>query len=189
MTAMGLCDNIPNISFLQINEVTTVGTVWALSAFMTDTINSTPGTNVINIGAPAANDTGLSQAFADVNTLVNFVNGTSPGVGLPAGTTVPSSEIYAIADALAACVNTTGMGACTPLFGYTTVNSVVPTDTIGAALNMARYPAVNASNILSLGTGNPPFPSSVTKANDLTLAVSYAGNGINSPSALGGIHI
>ena len=195
LTGFGLCDNVANVPFLEINEVSTVGTVWALAQFMSDGYVASTQTGSINIGAPPTNIAGLKQAFADVNTLINYQTGLSPGPAtgsgaiVPPGTTVPSQEIYAIADALAACVNTTGGGACTTLFGYTTntvenANAVQPTDTVGAALNIATNPALNANNILQLGTADAPFPTTFTSANDLTLDVTYTGDGINAPSAL-----
>jgi len=49
---------------------------------------------------------------------------------------------------------------------------------------MADYPAVNATNILQLGSSVPPFATNFTTAKDLTLAVTYTGNGINAPAAL-----
>jgi len=192
MAGIGLCDNLANVQDLLINEVTTVGTVWALAPFMNDSYSASTQTGYVNIGTSSTNTTGLQQAFADINTLVNYVTGSSPGPApgsqatVPAGTTVPSQEIYALADVLAACVNTTGSGSCTSLFGYTTVNSVAPTDTVGAALNMATNPSAsgNATNILQLGAAQAPFATSFTAANDLTLAVTYTGSGINTPSAL-----
>jgi hypothetical protein len=190
MTGFGLCDNLSNVSFLQVNEITTVGTVWALAPFLSDSYNASTQTGSINIGAPSTNVTGLKQAFADINTLINYQDGYTPGPApgsgatVPAGATVPSQEIFAIADSLAACVNTTGTGACTTLFGYTTENSVAPTDTAGAALNMALYPGTQATNILQLKSTTPPWATTFLSANDLTLAVTYTGNGINAPSAL-----
>jgi hypothetical protein len=190
ITGFGLCDNVANVPYIEINEVTTVGTVWALSQFMSDTYVASSQTGSINIGAPPSNTTGLNQAFADINTLIDYQTGLTPGpapgsgVTLPTGITVPSQEIYAIADALAACVNTTGSGACTTLFGYTQANNVAPTDTVGAALNIASNPGSNATSILQLGTANAPWPSTFASANDLTLAVTYTQSGINAPSAL-----
>ncbi len=194
MTAIGLCSNLSNVSFVQMNEITTVGTVWALAPFMSDSYSASTQTGYVNIGAPSTNVTGLNQAFMDVNTLINYQDGYTPGPApgsgatLPSGAVVPSQEIFAIADALAACVNTNGTGACTGsngLFGLTTVNSVAPTDIIGAAINIAQNPGVNASTILALKSPSAPWATTFTTANDLTLAVTYNGGGsINSPSSL-----
>jgi hypothetical protein len=181
MAGLGLCDNVPSIPFIEVNEVTAVGTVWALSPFMSDV------GGVIGVGAPSTNQAGLVEAFADINTLVSYAAGSSPGTAVPVGATVPSQEIFAIANSLAACINSSGVGGvCGTLFGYTTVNGTTPTDVIGAAIDMARYPAQNASNILMLASAEAPFASTfnASTVNDLTLAVSYTGGGLNSPSAL-----
>ncbi len=193
LSGFGLCDNLPNVTFLLLNEVTTVGTAFALAQFMSDSYNASTQTGYINIGAPASNVTGLKEAFADINTLVNYANGSSPGPAagsgavVPAGTVVPSQQIYAIANSLAACVNTNGSGACTGsfgLFGLTTVNGVAPSDTAGACLNIAKHPTVNANNILDLTYPAAPFATTFISANDLSLAITYTGNGISAPSGV-----
>ena len=177
ITALGPCANVPQIPFVQINEVTTVATVYALAPFMNGT----------NIGAPSTNATGLAQAFADFNTLANFATGTSPGAGLPTGTSVPTQEIYALSNSIAACVNSSGTGgggACDMLFAATTENGATPADTVSATVNIARFPGANAQAILQLGSGTPPFPSNFTSANDLTLAVTYTGSGLSAPTGV-----
>jgi hypothetical protein len=192
ISAIGLCDNLANVTFVQINEVTTVGTVYALAQFMKDTYNAGTQTGSINIGAPSTNVAGLKAAFADVNTLINYYDGYTPGPApgsgavVPAGTTVPVQEIFALADSIAACVNTTGGtgGVCTTLFSDTTENGVTPSDVTGATLNMALYPAVNASAILALRTGMTPWVTTFSTANDLTLAVTYSGVSTSAPEAL-----
>jgi hypothetical protein len=192
IAAIGLCDNLANVTFVQINEVTTVGTVYALAQFMSDTYNASTQAGSINIGAPATNVAGLKAAFADVNTLVNYYDGYTPGPApgsgavVPAGTTVPVQEIFALADSIAACVNTTGGsgGVCTTLFTDTTENGFTPTDVTGATLNMALYPAVNASAILALRTGMTPWVTTFNTANDLTLAITYSEVSTSAPAAL-----
>jgi hypothetical protein len=177
IAGLGLCDNAPNIPFITLDEVTTVGTVWALAPFM----------NGLNIGAPPSNQSGLVSAFADINTLVTIVQGGSPGPAAPAGSTVPVQEIYALADSLGACVNSTGAGGggfCDTLFSYTTPSGgTAPADTVSAAINIARYPTQNAANILKLATPSPPFATTFKSANDLTLAVTYTGSGLSAPTA------
>lgn len=178
MTGMGLCDNASSISFLQINEVTTVATVWALSPFMTDT------GGVVNIGTSSTNTAGLAQAFSDIASLASVNYGTA--AVSTTNVTAPTQEVYAIANILAACVNSTGYNdagqACSSLFSYTGLTS--SGDTIGAAISIARNPGTQVSNLLGLGSGKPAFATTFTTANDLTLAVTYSGNSISAPSAL-----
>jgi hypothetical protein len=188
MAALGLCDNVNDNTYVNINEVTTVGSVWALAHFMI------PANQLVDsyLGAPPSNAAGLAAAFADVNTLVNVATGTAPGAGLPSGTSVPSDEIYAIANSLAACVNSQGALAsgdpCTNLFSYATATyagtTYVPKSTLEAAFFIVIQPSVHAQDILNLATTTPPFATTFTTASDLTLAVTYTGGGITAPSAV-----
>jgi len=178
MAGLGLCDNLSSSTFIQMNEVTTIGSVYALAQFM----------NGVNIGAPATNQTALAQAFADVNTLVNIGAGVAPGPAAPANATVPAAEINALANSIAACINSTGTGpACTMLFTDTTpAGGTAPTDVLSATINIARgqYPVANANSILNLASSAPPFSSTFTTATDLTLSVTYSGAGIAAPTAV-----
>jgi streptogramin lyase len=74
---------------------------------------------------------------------------------------------------------------CGKLFTATTVNSVAPTNTVAAALDMAQHPASNVSTLYALQTANPPFVPSLSGApNDLTIAINYTGGGLNAPTAI-----
>jgi hypothetical protein len=175
IAGLGLCDNLGPSTYTNINEITTVGTVWALAPFM----------NGVNSGAPSTNAAGLASAFADVNTFVNTANGfpyTST-----TGVTLPSAEINTIADSIAACVNTAGASStgCSNLFSAApNANNSLPSDTITAAINIARNPSRNVSAIISNASGYAVFAPTIPSANDLTLAVTYTGSGLSAPSAL-----
>jgi hypothetical protein len=141
MTALGSCNNSTNIaqwSSVVVNEVTTVASAYALSAFAT--VNTGAGGEGIDVGAPAlvsdascnaadnwqstapaaCNYTGLSNAFEAVNNLVNIGTGAALAhtpaypANLAADTnilnnsTVPQARINALADMLASCVESNG---------------------------------------------------------------------------------
>jgi len=196
MVALGLCDNLNASTYISMNEITTVAAVWALSPFMNPAPAGTAAVNetgvvdakAINIGAPATNQNGLANAFADANALVNTATGYSPGIGLPSGTTIPTSELNTLADILASCVNSTGSGDsgnCDTLFGYTPSRAAVtPADTIDAAINMARNPGVNVSNLVARATPTAPYQPTLATMPDLTVAITFSGIGINSPTAV-----
>jgi hypothetical protein len=192
MSAIGLCDNLANVPFVQINEVTTVGTVYSLAQFMSDSYVASSQAGFINIGAPASNVAGMKLAFADVNTLVDYAQGITPGPALgsgatiPAGTVVPSQEVFALADSMASCVNTNGGsgGSCSTLFADTTVGSAVPGDTAAAILSMAIHPANNAAAILALKSPSAPWTTNFITANDLTLPITYSAGSITAPTAM-----
>jgi hypothetical protein len=175
MAGLGLCDNLTSSTYTNINEVTTVATVWALAPFMSGT----------NVGSPSSNSAGLANAFADINTLVNTVTGSAHAS--TTGVKLPTAEINTIANSLAACVNTAGSSSmgCSNLFNAApNANSTLPNDTITAALNIARNPSRNVAAIINDGISVAPFAPTITSANDLTVAVTYTGSGLNAPSAL-----
>ena len=178
LAGLGLCDNLTASTFININEITTVATVWALAPFMNGT----------TIGAPATNPAGLVQAMADVAVLTDVASGTTPGAGLPTGAIAPTSEINTLADILASCVNSTGAGdgaACDRLFANATSRTgVVPTDTVTAAINMATQPSKNVTTLFGLSSSTAPFQPTLTAINDFTVGVTYSVGGFSGPSAM-----
>jgi streptogramin lyase len=176
MAALGACNNLTSSTFITINELTTVASVYALAPFMS---------GYKNVGAASTNATGIANAFQTVNSLVNTGSGTAPGAGLPADGTVPTTELFTLADILASCVNSTG-SSCTSLFSAATPSGgSAPTDTIGAALDVATHPGNNVSTLFGLAVANPPFQPVLSAApNDWTLAVKFADPSLSSPYGL-----
>jgi hypothetical protein len=181
MAALGDCAKLNSSTVILINEVTTVGSAFALAPFMS---------SITQVSSSATNATGLAHAFASVNKLVNIAGGSSPGSALPAGATAPSSEIYTLANIIAICVNSQGGVAndnsnCGPLFGLTTpAGGTAPTDTVQAALNIAHNPALNAARLFQTLAGQGPFYGGLTSAPaDWTLAVVYSGGGFSAPKS------
>ena len=177
MTALGSCGDLGSSATASLNELTTAASVWALSQFMS------AGANV---GASSTNAVGLANAFAMVNSLVNVSTGAMPGPALPANGTAPADELNTLADILNACAGSSGASACASLFAAATPSGgSPPANTIDAALNMARNPALNAGTLFGLASATPPFQPALTSApNDWTLAITYTGGGLNGPSAL-----
>lgn len=66
MVGLGACSSVGS-SFINVNEVTTVATVWALSPFMS---------GYSRIGSSQTNLLGLKNAFAAINKIVNTTNGS-----------------------------------------------------------------------------------------------------------------
>ena len=169
MAALGPCGTLPSVSFINVNEVTTVAAVWALAPFMA---------SYDHVGTSSSNAIGLVNAFGMANNLASFVSGFSPGAA-PAGSTIPTAEIYALANVLASCVNTAGGAAkdgspCGNLYDATTVGTKVPTNTIDAALAIAQHPSNNVETIFDLGSTVGPFQTSLPQApNDWTVAATF----------------
>jgi hypothetical protein len=174
MAALGPCSlhggqlTLDPNSFLTINEVTTVASVYALAAFM--------GGDAVHLGTSNKNAMGLANSFALVNNLVNTATGTALAA-TPAGNgVVPQGTINTLGNILASCVNSTGVGSpCSALFGTATpVGGTSPTDTVQAIYNIARNPTNNVSALYALASGTPPFqPTLGSTPNDWTVQLTY----------------
>jgi len=177
MTPVGPCGSITSGSSIVIDEVTTAASVWSLASFM-----SSGG----NVGASCTNTTGLDNAFATASELVNPATGASPGTGLPSTIVVPTAKLNSLADALASCTGAGSSGSCTTLFSAATSGSTVPTNTLDAALTIARAPAANVAAVYSLATAYPVFsPALAAAPSDWMLHNTLTGGGMNSPASLG----
>jgi streptogramin lyase len=172
MAALGSCTSSLTLPYVQVNELTTVASVYALAPFMAD---------YAHVGAAntTSAQTGISNAFATVNNLVSVTSGSAPGAALPAGATVPTAELNTLADILAACVNTSGStsSGCSSLLTATGA-----TETIGAALGIANHPGTAVSTLYPLATPASPFQPTLSAApNDFTVAIKFSGNGLATP--------
>lgn len=189
MVGLGPCNGIASISFIDMNELTTVATVWSLSGFMT---------GPTNIGAPTTNATGLANAFAAINKVVNIQTGAAVGPALPTGATLPSNEINALGNILQNCINSGGGSASDTTDGYTngtpcgklfylTKTSSAPTDSITAALNIAQHPGLNVAYLNDLQSSTPAFSPALNvnaPPTDWTIAINYVGGGLKNPTTV-----
>jgi hypothetical protein len=169
---LGQCGSLSSSTYVTVNEVTTAATALALGQFI---LTDSPF-----IGTSSTNTTGLANAFATVNNLVNISTGvagatTSPLTGGGCTgcsiTVAPeTAKLNTIANILAACVNTTGSSsaACTALFGATSA-----TDTFGAAVAMSLNPTTSLASLYALQTGTSPFTGVGTQPTDWTVGILY----------------
>lgn len=182
MAGLGRCDSLTSSTFIQINELTTVASVWALSPFMSD---------LTHVATSSTNVQGLTNAFAAVNEIVNTSTGTVPGPFLPTGATLPVDEINTLADILAVCINTVDStspvgqsSSCNSVFSASKTVASTPTNTIQAALDLAQNPALGLT-LSSLVSGQAPFQPTLTAApNSWVMAINYAA-GLAAPAAIG----
>lgn len=177
MAPLGTCGSLTSSTFTSINEVTTVGSAYALAQFL-----STAG----GVGSYGTSTRGLTNAFSTVNNLVS----TSLGVALtktPAGNGIaPQAKLNTLADILAPCVNSSGPASatCTALFSAATPpGGVAPTTIFGAALAIALNPGNNVAQLLNQVDTRAPFQPTVPSANDWTLAIGWSSGG-SKPSGL-----
>ena len=150
MAALGPCSSLTSATNIFVDELTTVGSVAALAPYMT---------SYSAIGSGSADATAFQAAFNTVSEYTDTSQGIVPGPALPASTYASSYEIQTLGDAISACINSTGSdGQCSTLFTDTTPSGgSAPTDTIGAALNIVNYPALNVCAIYNLVPGSAPF--------------------------------
>ncbi len=173
MAALGPCVNLSSSTFININEVTTIATAYALSGFLTsDTAASTPTSNL----------TGMKNAFASYGQMIDPSSGQALAVPVATTGTVPQAEINTLADVLAACVNTDGTtGTCGNL-SLLTGNS---NDTANAAIYIAQHPSTNVAQLYSLVQANPPYqPTLAAAPNDWSIAITIDGGAFNGASTL-----
>ncbi len=161
IVALGSCEATLTMAFVQVNEVTTVAAVYALAPYMK---------SLEAIGSGAADAPQLAEAFLTAAELADASTGRSPGTNVPAGQIVPSAKVNALANAVAACVNSAGGRAgdsspCGLLFAYTaSFPQSAPLDTAGALLRLAQAPAVNVLPIYLLIPPNGPFQPALSSA-------------------------
>jgi hypothetical protein len=156
MAVLGPCSSITSNTTIDINELTTIASVIPLTSFMKVASSYTA------IGSGTSDAGTLAYQLGKVAEYTNVSSGTVPGSTLPSGYYGSSLEIASLANALVTCVNSTGGtagdgSACGTLFSNTTVNNVVPTDTIGATLSILQNPTNNVCAIFYMASPEPPF--------------------------------
>jgi hypothetical protein len=184
MAALGPCSTLlsnASTTFINLNEVTTVAGAWSLAQFM-----SAP----TNAGTSSTNITGLQNAFLTAGKIANTATGTAPGPALPVGATLPVAEINTLANILSACINSTGStGAgtsCGALFSAATPpGGSAPTDTLTAALNIAKYPSNNVPALFALAAPSAVFqPTLSTAPANWLIGIHHVGGGLAQPTGV-----
>ncbi len=154
-SGVGACSGLSASSFYTINEATTVATASSLASF---------AVSETQIGGP--NSMATAPAFFNVTNLVDLTKGVARATD-PLGATVPQAEVNSLGNALAACVNSSGVGGtCAQLMSLTGTAGAggTPVDTFQAALNIANNPTVNVAAIYNLGAANGPLQPSLAAA-------------------------
>src|SRR5580704_5529924 len=170
MAPLGSCGNLSPTQFIVINEVTTVAAAYTLAPFTKD---------ISDIGASSTNSAGLANAFLNAQLIADTSTGNTP-VALPSNLTTETGKIYALADAVASCINSDGTTACSPLFTAATPSGgSAPTNTWDAVVNIVKNPGNNVAGVFSAIGPQPPFATTLTQApNDWTLSLTVTGGGI-----------
>jgi streptogramin lyase len=162
--------------YVFMSEVSTVAAAYVMAPFATDALH-------VSSSGTALARTGIQNAFANAAQLVNIATGTALTT-TPAGNgTVPQANINTLANILSTCVNSIDVhygyvisNNCASLFTATAANSITPTDTATAAIQIAQNPGANIAAIYGLSPTAPPFqPALATQPNDFSLAIRFSG--------------
>ena len=176
MAALGSCGNLSPTQFIVINEVTTVAAAYALAPFTKD---------ISDIGASSTNSMGLANAFLNAQLIADTTKGQT--ATLPSNLTTEPGKIYALADAIASCINSDGTTGCSPLFTAATPSGgTAPANTWDALINIVKNPGNNVAGVFTAIGPQPPFATTLAAApNDWTLSLTVTGGGLNTPDDLG----
>jgi len=181
MSALGNCAGLSANTYVVVDEVTTVASVYALQQFMS--INA----GNYNVGTSSTNVTGLRNAFLTVTNLVNTSTGTALAKTPNGNGTVPQAEIDTLANIVAACVNSAGGASiCGNLFtNATPPGGTAPADTLHAVLDIAQNPGNNVIALYQTAPPQAPFVPTLSAApSDWSIAIPYTGGGIYYPQGL-----
>ena len=167
---LGSCSSLSASNSIIVNEVTTIGSVWPLAAFMTSSsgLGSAPG------------DTSFLNAVSSVPEFINIAQGSSPGKPGATSYFAENSKLYSLSNLLANCVNSSGGSAgdgspCGLLFSIATPpGGSAPADTMTAALRIAQNPGNNVTEIFGLAKADAYFHPALTAApDDWTLSLAH----------------
>jgi streptogramin lyase len=192
MSVLGSCPATGSfagkISFIYMNEVSTVAAAYALAGFAG---NSTS----VGSSSSAQAQIGLANAFANANQLYDIQNiedpinhearQTTPSANGSIGGVVPYKLINTLGNILANCINQGATaavptsGACLTLYNKTG-NSP---DTASAMIYIAQHPGANVGSLYALQAGYVQFPDALaSQPNDFTVGINYVGTSTANPT-------
>ncbi len=177
MSSPGACSSITTTSTYIVNELTTVASAYAFAQFL--------GAGA-HLGSSSTNTAGITLAAGTLANLVNITTGVAPGPAFPSTGTAPTAKLNSLANALHACLVSTGSGssACSSLLSA--VSSVFPSSTtLDVMQALAKNPGTNVTAVYNLTTASSAYTPVLSAAPaDWTLFVTYTGGGMNDPTAL-----
>ncbi len=183
MAGLGQCPAAGNLAaqvpWLTINEVTTVAFAYSMSGF-----GSTAWAIGSNAASSTSSATAIANAMANANNIVNLQYGQAPATANGNTNSInPQTKIYALANILATCVNTSSAtsSACTSLFNAAvSTTGVSATDEANAIFNIVHNPANTSASpthvaaIWNLMPTTPVFSPTLGAApTDWTMPVIY----------------
>ncbi len=182
---IGRCGDITSSTFVNISEVTTIATAYALAPFA----SVSPG--ITNIGSSVGNILGLKNVVGSVGILVDNSSGLAQRADAFSGLLVPTAEVNTLANILASCLNAVGSGRCAAVLAAATPpGGSAPTDTFQAAIDIALNPGNNVADLFSFSTASPPFQPALANApTDFVLGIIYNGGPLTGSVAAHGVDV
>ena len=177
LSTFGICPAAGNfadqISFVNVNQVSTVVSVYALAGFMADGLH-------VSAGASANAVTGLTNAFLAAGNLVDLSSGTVNQYTPGGNGVVPAATFDSLANLLVPCSN--AATSCPALFALAPdAAGNPPADTVQALLNIVRNPATNVAALFALATAQPFQPALSAAPNDWTIGITYFSDSMAGP--------
>jgi hypothetical protein len=161
MAVLGQCGGLTPSTSIEINELTTVGSIAPVVSFMS---------SYSSFGSGPADASQFVAGLGEVSEYVDTGGGTVPGPSLPSGYYASSYEIRTLGDILAACINSNGgvagdSSACGKLLQLATPpGGVAPTDTIQAVIDILTNPTANAAPLYGVIIPGAPFQPDLPRA-------------------------
>ena len=177
MSTFGVCpaagNFIDQISFVNINQVSTVVSVYALAGFLSDSLHVSSG--------PSANAlTGITNAFLSVGKLMDIGVGTVNSYTAGGNGSIPIATFDTLANLLVPCSNSPA--ACPALFALAAdAAGTQPADTVQAILNISQNPGANVSALFGLAGAQPFRPALAAAPNDWTVGITYLSETMAGP--------
>lgn len=150
MTALGPCGNLTPSTYISVNEVSTVASIFPLAAF---------ANSYGQIGSGTSDQQNLAGAFAEVSNILDTSSGKPVQANVQSSLAVSLTELNTLADVISSCVNSPGGTAgdnsnCGKLFtSATPAGAPAPTNTLDALINIATHPD---QNVASIFLASPP---------------------------------
>jgi len=190
MAVLGECPSsgtfVGDINYVYMNEISTVAAAYAIAGYASDAVH-------VSSSNHALAEAGIANAFANA---ANLYDVTARTAGLVANTeplgkngTVPQTTIHALANSLAACVNSTSASSAqcgTNLFDEVEsagTTGTVATDTATEAIYIAQNAGTAVTTVFNNASsiGTPWEPTLSTAPTDWTLPILFTGGGLKAP--------
>jgi lysophospholipase L1-like esterase len=154
VVVLGQCGSLSPTTYVDLNELTTVASIAPVINFMG---------SYAALGFGTADSTQFVTAVGQISEYTDTSSGAVPGPSLPSGYYASTYELRALANILAACVNSSGGTAgdttvCGQLLKLATpTGGTAPTDIIQATLDILANPKSNVAALFNLVPAASPF--------------------------------